>query len=359
MRCRRRHRCNGTNRSEAKENPRRKIWEDPTIIEEMFNDTEWRRYEQAADDFAPSKKMAQHIESEIDRDERQILRREIRLRRSNHMIQVGIVAALLLFISFQLWQQSQRVEQPAALHYAQQDSARVAVPRWVSIFNDGDQIDTVHLPDQSTVHLFAQSSLRYGDDFAVAARDIYLEGKAFFGVEKDTKRPFSVYAGATKTTALGTSFTIDIRREKQHTVVELHNGKIVVASTADIPAFENIILDRKGANLLLDADMQIVRPEPERKEKPARLAETAAPTQTGSQLYMENIPLPDVFATLEEAYQTDIHIQDEHIRTIQYTGIIDPEKESLVDVLTVICLINDLHYDTHEDGSFHIYFRKR
>ncbi|MBD1426154.1 FecR family protein [Sphingobacterium arenae] len=359
MRFRRRHRRNTANRSEARRNARKKIWEDPTIIEEMFNDAGWRRYQEAEDHSAPSKKMAQHIESEIDRDERRALRREIRLRRTNRTMQVGIAAALLLFISFQLWQQSQRVAQPDALHYAQQDSARVAVPRWVSIYNDSDQIDTVHLPDQSTVHLFAQSSLRYRNDFAVAARDIYLEGKGFFDVAKDTKRPFSVYAGATKTTALGTSFTIDTRREKQHTAVELHTGKIVVASTADIPAFENVFLDRKGASLLLDANMQIVQPEREQKEKPARLAETAAPTTTGSQLYMENIPLPDVFATLEEAYQTDIHIQDEHIRTIQYTGIIDPEKETLADVLTVICLINDLHYDTHEDGSFHIYFRKR
>lgn len=357
MRFRRRHRRNVAHRSEARRNARKKIWEDPTIIEEMFNDSEWQRYQEAADDAVPSQKMARHIESEIDRDEQQALRREVRLRRANRVMQVGIAAALFLFISFQLWQPSQRVAQPDALHYAQQDSGRVVVPRWVSIFNDSDQIDTVHLPDRSTVHLFAQSSLRYRDDFAVAARDIYLEGKGFFDVAKDTKRPFSVYAGATKTTALGTSFTIDTHREKQHTAVELHTGKIVVASTADIPAFENVFLNRKGASLLLDANMQIVRPE--RKEKPARLAETAAPATTGSQLYMENIPLPDVFATLEQAYQTNIHIQDEHIRTIQYTGIIDPEKETLVDVLTVICLINDLHYDTHEDGSFHIYFRKR
>ena len=358
MRFKRRHRRNRTNRSGARENTRRQIWEDPSIVEGMFNDAEWGRYQQAADDSAPSQKMAQHIQSAIERDERKVRQREIRLRRSNRLMQVGIAAVLLIFIAFQFWQESATVAPRGSTQYSAQDSILALSPRWVSIVNDSDQTDTVQLPDQSTVHLFAHSSLQYRDNFSVAARDIYLEGKGFFDVVRDTSRAFSVYAGGTKTTALGTSFTIDTRVAEQHTAVKLHSGKIVVASTTAVPAFENVFLDRQGTSLILDANMRIVRTEPARRVKAAPETKAAAPAPIKSRLHLENIPLPDVFATLEQAYQTQIHIEDGHIGKIQYTGIIDPETEALADVLTVICLINDLRYKIGEDGTFHVYYSK-
>src|SRR5690606_23433194 len=295
--------------------------------------------------------------SAIERDERKVRQREIRLRRSNRLMQVGIAAVLLIFIAFQFWQDAASLAPHNSEEYSQQDSILALSPRWVSIVNDSDQIDTVQLPDQSTVHLFAHSSLQYRDNFSVTARDIYLEGKGFFDVVRDTSRPFSVYAGGTKTTALGTSFTIDTRVAEQRTAVELHSGKIVVASTTAVPAFENVFLDRRGASLELDAHMRIVRIEPARRVKAAE-TKAAAPAPINSRLHLENIPLPDVFATLEQAYQTQIHIEDGHIGKIQYTGIIDPETEALADVLTVICLINDLRYKIGEDGTFHVYYSK-
>src|SRR5690606_4656062 len=321
----------------------------------MFNDTEWRRYQQPADDSTPSQKMAKHIQSAVEQDERKARQREIRLRRSNRLMQVGIAAVLLIFIAFQFWQDAASLTTDNSEEYSQQDSVLALSPRWVSIVNDSDQTDTVQLPDQSTVHLFAHSSLQYRDNFSVAARDIYLEGKGFFDVVRDTSRPFNVYAGGTKTTALGTSFTIDTRVAEQRTAVKLHSGKIVVASTTTVPAFENVFLDRQGTSLILDAHMRIVRIEPARRVKAAE-TKAAVPASITSRLHLENIPLPDVFAMLEQAYQTPIHIEDGHIGKIQYTGIIDPETEALADVLTVICLINDLHYKIGEDGTFHIYY---
>src|SRR5690606_36307868 len=324
----------------------------------MFNDTEWRRYQQPADDSTPSQKMAKHIQSAVEQDERKARQREIRLRRSNRLMQVGIAAVLLIFIAFQFWQDAASLTTDNSEEYSQQDSVLALSPRWVSIVNDSDQTDTVQLPDESTVHLFAHSSLQYRDNFSVAARDIYLEGKGFFDVVRDTSRPFNVYAGGTKTTALGTSFTIDTRVAEQHTAVKLQSGKIVVASTTTVPAFENVFLDRQGTSLILDANMRIVRTEPARRVKAATETKAAAPAPINSRLHLENIPLPDVFATLEQAYQTQIHIEDGHIGKIQYTGIIDPEIEALADVLTVFCLINDLRYKIGEDGTFHVYYSK-
>lgn len=359
MRFRRKQRYKDTRRSKNRRQAYQKIWEDPTIIEEIFKDADWQRYERTAHEQIPSRKMAQHIEEEIDRGERDARKREIRLKRSGRMIEAGIAATLLIFIGFNLWYQSQLADPPEQQIYVQEDPTPFeSQPRRVSIVNNSDRTDTVRLPDRSTVHLFAQSSIFYSTDFMKQARDIHLEGKAYFSVAKDEQRPFSVYAGGTKTTALGTSFTIDARTEKRHTAIELHSGKVVVASTADIPTFKNVFLDRKGANLLLDAEMRIVRYQPDVEEKTEKIktnGKKPSMLSAGNLLCMDNIPLSDVFEALQEVYQTAFHIRDKSIMKIQYTGVIDPKSEALADVLTVICLINDLRYQEEEDGSYSIY----
>ncbi|MBD1433507.1 FecR family protein [Sphingobacterium sp. DN00404] len=359
MRFRRKQRRGEADLPDAKQQVRKKIWEDPTIIEEMFNDAEWQQYQEGTESQMPSQKMAQHIEEEIRREERKAQQREIRLQRSSRIMQGGIAAAILLLISFQVWHQSQQINQHAQHPNVQKDIAVDAVqPQWISVVNNTDKMDTIRLPDHSIVHLFAQSSLRYRHDFVGESRDIQLDGKAYFDVAKDSKRPFSVYANGTKTTALGTSFTIDTRVEREHTVVELHSGKVVVASTADIPVFENVFLDQKGASLLFDASMHIVRHQrgvAERPEKVEVVTENPEMLTTGNLLHMENIPLSNVFHVLQETYGIPIHARENNINRIQYTGVINTESETLADVLTVICLINELHYEQDEEGAYIIY----
>ncbi|PRD53960.1 FecR family protein [Sphingobacterium gobiense] len=336
--------------SEAKQQARRKIWEDPTIIEDIFKDAEWQQYDGTTRDHVPSRKMAQHIDEEILRENARILKREHHLRRSNRIVQVGIAAALLLFISFHFWEASLPSDKSVLVF---RDTT--SQPEWVVITNESIRVDTIRLPDRSTVHLYEKSSIRYLSDFSEATREIHLDGKAFFDVENDAKRPFSVFAGETKTTALGTSFTIDTYVENRHTSVALHTGKVLVASTAGIPAFESVLLDRKGANLLFDADMRVVQHRKGDASEFEKSTQIKAVATNKNLLQLDNIPLQDVFVMLQEVYQTTIRIRDNNINDILYTGVIDPQREAINDVLTVICLINDLRFEEKPDGSYNVY----
>ncbi|WP_437920337.1 FecR family protein [Sphingobacterium sp. LRF_L2] len=334
---------------------RQKIWEDPAIIEELFKDEDWHSFDGANRNEVPSKRIEQRVDEEIKKEQGRVRRLDFLSYRTNRIIQVGIAAALLLFIAFNIWQWKEPADEQPSLASIATDSLSSVRENWISVANNSNVIDTVVLPDGTTVRLFAFSSMRYLSDFSAEARDIYLDGKAYFSVKKDSARPFSVYAGGTKTTALGTSFTINTRAEKQHTSVELHTGKVRVASTADIPLFESVFLDRQGENLLFNADMRIVKHNKAVESKPF-VAQREKPTTNGSALLrLENIPLPDVFRALQDAYHVSIRVKDSEIAKILYTGIIDPGREQLTDVLTVICLINDLRYVAEQDGSFSIY----
>jgi len=121
----------------------------------------------------------------------------------------------------------------------------------------------VTLSDGSIVHLDvgSQISVRMSAD----ERDIVLvDGRALFDVAHDTSRPFTVAAGRSRTTALGTRF--QVQRSAQRVLVTLAEGSVAVTGDASpaapwreklIPG-EQISLTtdaRRGAKRAVDAQM--------------------------------------------------------------------------------------------------------
>ena len=63
-------------------------------------------------------------------------------------------------------------------------------------------------------------------------REIYLEGEAYFKVAKDKTKPFTVFAGALATTALGTQFRITAKKNTPGNItVKLFTGKVAIRSS--------------------------------------------------------------------------------------------------------------------------------
>ncbi|WDF67297.1 FecR domain-containing protein [Sphingobacterium oryzagri] len=337
---------------------RKKIWEDPSMIEDLFADKDWEAYDSSENTHdIPKAKMASYIQEEIDRDQARAIKSEHRRVRSLRSYRYAAAASILLLLSFSVWKWKYADRQTAQLVTTTQSP--VAVPSedslWISIVNTAPKAKNIALPDQSKVKLFANSKIRYKRGFNAENREIYLDGKAYFSVQRDASRPFSVYAGDTKTTALGTSFTIDNGSTAKHTSVILHSGKVVVASRSDVPSFENVFLSSPGESLLFDAENRLVAHA--REAKRTKAVEKAATNTINKHhiLHLDNIPLDDVFATLGKTYSVTINYKHEPITTIQYTGVIDPQIDKLEDVLSVICLINDLRYVIEKDGSYSIH----
>jgi len=87
------------------------------------------------------------------------------------------------------------------------------------------ELPVVELEDGSTVYMNAGSAIAYkysGHDRKIRL----LRGEAFFEVEPDPERPFSVDVGDTRVTALGTAF--DIRRGVEETEVTVTHNAVLV-----------------------------------------------------------------------------------------------------------------------------------
>lgn len=355
MRFRRKKTNNQHNRPE-RQLIRKYIWKNPSIIEDLFPDHEWQSHEKDAHQVAPSTKMAQHIHDEINKETQQ---QENKSNNKRHLKQFTYYAAasvlLLLSLGIWLWIKPAPYTAMPILVQQHEEADSKQDTTWISLTNKKTSTQTHTLPDRSTVRLFAQSTIRYPQHFTDHNREIYLDGKAYFSVKKDPSRPFSVYASGTKTTALGTSFTIDTRSRSTYTSVQLHTGKVVVAAVAALPTFKNIILKNIGESLSFDANMQIIAHQMGTVKKEAKTSTPMENKQNRSLVQLNNIPLPEVFVTLQATYDIAIKIDDQEISKIQYTGSIDPQRETIQDVLAVICLINNLRYVQESDGSFTIY----
>ncbi len=96
---------------------------------------------------------------------------------------------------------------------------------WVAVETETGQIKEVILPDNSKVTLAGNTILRYDrKTFGKEKRAVEMSGKAFFHVERDEARPFSVKTTQVKIEVLGTSF--QIQASDDESLLHVMTGKV-------------------------------------------------------------------------------------------------------------------------------------
>lgn len=74
--------------------------------------------------------------------------------------------------------------------------------------NDLKNNEAFELADGTLVYLHDDSKLRYSNKFGTKNRDVFLEGEAFFEVQRNEELPFQITSNKTTTKVLGTSFNV-------------------------------------------------------------------------------------------------------------------------------------------------------
>lgn len=85
------------------------------------------------------------------------------------------------------------------------------------------------LPDGTKVWVNSESSLKFPTRFAGAAREVELDGEAYFEVAKDSSRPFFVQSKSQKVEVLGTHFNIKSYRDEPYEKTTLLEGAVKVS----------------------------------------------------------------------------------------------------------------------------------
>jgi transmembrane sensor len=198
--------------------------------------------------------------------------------------------------------------------------------------------DTGHitLEDGSTIVLNAASRLRYPVHFTEGHRDIYLEeGEAFFNVAPETGSIFTVHAGNTSTTALGTSFNIRAYSSEQKITVALLTGKVKVVTARQEQA--PVVLSSSEQARYDCRSLELI--------KTTFREDEVIGWQQGTLLF-KDASFEEVRSGIENMYGVTIVNQSDK-KTWTYTG--NFKRETLKNVIETICLTESLSYTRKND----------
>ena len=204
---------------------------------------------------------------------------------------------------------------------------------------DAGQMREVTLPDGTEVTLNVASSLKYNARYGKEAREVWLDGEAFFDVESDAECPFSIHSGMLDVNVTGTSFNVCAYPDDTRTSVTVKSGKVGVAYGDD------------DIRMNLHPDEEIViNTDDSSVSRNTVTAKDAMAWMKGSLVFRQNT-LPEAIRILRRYYPCDIELRDSTSR-VRLSGTHD--NKSLESVLESICFSAGLHY-TENDGRYVIY----
>jgi ferric-dicitrate binding protein FerR (iron transport regulator) len=203
----------------------------------------------------------------------------------------------------------------------------------------GGQTMQVMLPDSSIVDLNENSRLEYPVQFAANERVVNFEGEAFFTVQRNEKKQFSILTESTEIAVLGTSFNLRARPEEKNTVLFVNSGKVAFRElTATKEEDEN-------ARILVAGESALFSEESGFEDVSANENDLFWKNKS---LVFEGEKLREVVRLLELNYQVSIEFSTKRLGNCRLTATF--EDKSIEEVLEVIALTQGLELEDTPKG---------
>jgi len=173
----------------------------------------------------------------------------------------------------------------------------------------------ITLPDQSTIILNANSTLRYHKEWtAQQSREVWLEGEAYFTVtHTENNQKFLVHTNNLEVEVLGTQFNVNNRRGK--TEVVLNSGKVKL----------NLEKDKKEEVFMEPGDLVAYSAENQDYERKQINAEVYT-SWKNNLLIFDNKPLAEIAGTLEDNHGITIRFATPEIEHKRFTATIPADN---------------------------------
>lgn len=168
---------------------------------------------------------------------------------------------------------------------------------------------TFQLPDGTRLILAAKSRLRLPADYGYGAREVSLDGEAYFEVVHDSARPFRVRAKGAVVEDLGTRFDVRAYAEDSAVAVAVAEG-VVALGRADVSASaERWAGDVAQGVVLRQGELGILTPHGQVTTVTGATTDTYFAWTNGRLRFVET-PLPEVLRSVGRWYDLDVRIGD-------------------------------------------------
>jgi len=186
------------------------------------------------------------------------------------------------------------------------------------------------------VLLNAGSKIEYKIPDNKPAREVTIEGEAYFKVSKDPDHPFTVYAGMMVIKAYGTEFNVKAYPDENGVETTLVEGSVTVE-----------IKNNPSNNTLLRPNEQAIyyKSTSQRSENflVTKGIDPALYTLwINDRFQIKGEKLEYLAVMLERKYDVAIHFDDNTLRDLRFTGII--ENETIEQILELIKISSNVDY---------------
>jgi transmembrane sensor len=193
----------------------------------------------------------------------------------------------------------------------------------------------VALPDGSRIALNKNSLVKYESSFS--ERLVYLEGEAFFEVQKDEQRPFKVVTGRATTEVLGTAFNLKWMPGAAKAELEVSEGKV---------AFSSFVQDLSERIFVVAGERAIY----DEASNTIRRFESFDPNLIAwktKQLSFEDASLKKLLEDAAAYFGVTFSYGDDAISNCRFSGTFDdPTLEELLNALKYVL---DINYEKTND----------
>lgn len=186
----------------------------------------------------------------------------------------------------------------------------------------------VILPDGSTVWLNAASSLKFPTAFRDKARNVELDGEAYFEITKNKSMPFKVTVNNMKVEVLGTHFNVMAYQEESYLATTLLEGSVKISGSSDnvllTPGHQAILNKGLSAIKVLSVD-----------------TEEAVAWKNGYFLF-NNENIQSIMRKISRWYNVEVSYEG-NMNGRDFTGTISRFK-NVSEVLKLLELTNEAHF---------------
>lgn len=222
------------------------------------------------------------------------------------------------------------------------------------------------LSDGTKVWLNAGSSFRYGADYGIDNRNVYLIGEGFFSVIKNPDKPFVVNTSGLEIKAYGTSFNVKAYPEEKSVTTTLVEGVVKIEGgglNLSMKPKEVVVLNKKSFKVLKDddkhepssSDKEIEQSSSVKQEDVAFDKTIQVKSDVDINIYTswkdnywmaESESLENIALFLERKFDVTIRIDSPELHQYTFTGTF--HKETLEQILDILKLTAPLKYTIKE-----------
>ncbi len=188
----------------------------------------------------------------------------------------------------------------------------VAESEYVEVRATSGMIASVTLPDNSTVWLNSNSSLKYPSRFTGKTRSVQLDGEGYFKVSADQERKFIVQTKAMQVEVFGTEFNVDAYDAENRDVrTTLVSGKVQVRYE-DSEENSHIVKMTPGDMLSFNPENRSIRKSPANSD--------VVSSWKDGKIVLQNTTLEDALRMIENRYHVKFVIRNPELLGNRYTG---------------------------------------